>query len=683
MVQPVTSRALFVTLVAAIALNTMTSVARADEPLDILFIGNSFTNGSLVPGVRDLVISAGLPTPNCVNAAVNSQTLEWHRTNAATLAYVDQGGWDYVVLQEYSTRPTDSTTATNANPARFEQDATWFYDRVKLTSPNAKIVLFETWARHENNTMYPSQYANRDEMQQQLNYWYHHAAFSYIPANATSAVKTDVVLAPAGEVWHADYHGLNYNLHGGDLYHQNATGEHVNALTIFGAICRRQVTSLPGGGAAMEDYLRGLVDQTNALYFGGGGEYNYRPGVTAGTDLSIALPNHQATLQGQVNDDGLPDPPAAVSVTWSQHAGPDTVTFANANALNTTATFPVAGLYVLRLTADDGELTAFDDVTVTVNPQGAIPIVNYSFEDPVQTDGGFTNKQATGWTDEAGGTNAWGAKNPGASEMTGAAGVNNLAFPGDGPQYLYMNSGRISQVLPATLQASTTYTLTVAVARRLESVREDATYFLRLYAGTTLLGEFNGNTNLLTAGTLADKTVTYHVDATHAALGQPLKIVLGTSDPHVSRRLGLDNVRLYAVADYVPPTVLLGDFTGDGAVTHGDYTVWADHFGQSIAAVQAEHPGWFPAGSYLEGSATVTHGLYTTWADHFGDTLEPPLTVGQQSVPAVVDASAAGDEPASPAALRQQRQADRKAARQARALAHWAARENARQRASR
>ena len=64
---------------------------------------------------------------------------------------------------------------------------------------------------------------------------------------------------------------------------------------------------------------------------------------------------------------------------------------------------------------------------------------------------------------------------------------------------------------------------------------------------------------------------------------------------------------------------ILGDFNCDGAVTHGDYTIWADSFGRSIASVQAEHPGWFPSGSYPPGATTVTQGLYTTWADHFGD----------------------------------------------------------------
>ncbi len=45
------------------------------------------------------------------------------------------------------------------------------------------------------------------------------------------------------------------------------------------------------------------------------------------------------------------------------------MTFANANALSTTASFSTNGAYVLRLTAGDGPLSASDDMTVTVNGQ--------------------------------------------------------------------------------------------------------------------------------------------------------------------------------------------------------------------------------------------------------------------------------------------------------------------------
>jgi parallel beta-helix repeat protein len=93
---------------------------------------------------------------------------------------------------------------------------------------------------------------------------------------------------------------------------------------------------------------------------------NNPPLAGAGVDQTITLPA-TASLSGSASDDGLPNPPATLTKTWSKVSGPGTVTFGNANALSTNATFSVAGVYVLRLTASDSVLQATDDVTVTVN----------------------------------------------------------------------------------------------------------------------------------------------------------------------------------------------------------------------------------------------------------------------------------------------------------------------------
>ncbi|MGH7453288.1 MAG: PKD domain-containing protein, partial [bacterium] len=94
--------------------------------------------------------------------------------------------------------------------------------------------------------------------------------------------------------------------------------------------------------------------------------YNMPPCVNAGPDQTIALPS-VVTLQGSATDDGDPNPPGALTVTWNKKSGPDAVTFGNANALTTTAHFNVSGTYVLRLTANDGALQNSDELTIIVS----------------------------------------------------------------------------------------------------------------------------------------------------------------------------------------------------------------------------------------------------------------------------------------------------------------------------
>jgi hypothetical protein len=121
----------------------------------------------------------------------------------------------------------------------------------------------------------------------------------------------------------------------------------------------------------------GSYDDHDDLVFAlaGGPPVNAPPVVNAGPDQTITLPA-TASLSGTATDDGLPNPPGALTTSWSVVSGPGTVTFSAPSALATTATFSAAGSYVLRLTANDSALTASDDIAVTVLAMNQPPVVN-------------------------------------------------------------------------------------------------------------------------------------------------------------------------------------------------------------------------------------------------------------------------------------------------------------------
>ena len=91
---------------------------------------------------------------------------------------------------------------------------------------------------------------------------------------------------------------------------------------------------------------------------------NTAPSVYAGADQTIILAS-QAVLDSTVTDDGLPS--AVLTYAWTKVSGPGTVSFGNANLVDTTAIFSAAGSYVIRLTASDGTLSSFDELTIIVN----------------------------------------------------------------------------------------------------------------------------------------------------------------------------------------------------------------------------------------------------------------------------------------------------------------------------
>jgi hypothetical protein len=119
---------------------------------------------------------------------------------------------------------------------------------------------------------------------------------------------------------------------------------------------------------------------------------NKPPTLTLGPVSAISL-GSPGTLTASATDDGLPKPyrrapsnpdrdaqprrPRGVQIKWILYRGPGKVTFTpSASAivhgepvtLTSKVSFSVPGTYVLRATANDGQLFTTRDVTVTVSP---------------------------------------------------------------------------------------------------------------------------------------------------------------------------------------------------------------------------------------------------------------------------------------------------------------------------
>ena len=118
---------------------------------------------------------------------------------------------------------------------------------------------------------------------------------------------------------------------------------------------------------------------------------NQRPAVEAGAAQTVLTPA-AATLSATVSDDVLPEG-HTLALSWTKVSGPGAVSFADASAASTTATFDAVGTYVLRLTASDSQLSGSDDVTVNVikNPPPVITAV----VTPAPNAAGWNNSDVT------------------------------------------------------------------------------------------------------------------------------------------------------------------------------------------------------------------------------------------------------------------------------------------------
>ena len=151
---------------------------------------------------------------------------------------------------------------------------------------------------------------------------------------------------------------------------------------LYGIIRNPQgLVTIPGNGR-----IRGTVTCDQLLIDGNGvlqitendvapPPINRPPAVDAGPDQIITLPTDSVSLNGTVNDDGLPLT-GTLTTTWKKISGPGPVTFADPGNPVTSATFLEPGFYVLRLTANDSLLTVFDEMQVEVVPRNQPPEVD-------------------------------------------------------------------------------------------------------------------------------------------------------------------------------------------------------------------------------------------------------------------------------------------------------------------
>ncbi|MBF9238499.1 T9SS type A sorting domain-containing protein [Hymenobacter sp. BT683] len=244
--------------------------ATASAQTRVLFVGNSFTHGQYAPALNYNAaaitdVNFGLPATNprahdpgmpaafggvpgifkkfTTQAglnydvhieAVSGKSLEFHNTNA--LSVIAQPGWDKVVLQEQSTRPTP--TARGGNRALFYTYSTLLEQAIHGASPAAQVYLHGTWARPDFTYPAGSRYAGLpiDSMAQDLHN-------SYYQAFATNGRFAAV--APVGDAWlRAITAGVavrnpytpdasKINLWASDQVHASKWGSYLSALVLF------------------------------------------------------------------------------------------------------------------------------------------------------------------------------------------------------------------------------------------------------------------------------------------------------------------------------------------------------------------------------------------------------------------------------------------------------------------
>jgi hypothetical protein len=134
------------------------------------------------------------------------------------------------------------------------------------------------------------------------------------------------------------------------------------------------------GGALVNVLPDECRDETVLRFEVGGLPGNAAPAVFAGADRHLDWPEQVLSLIGAVSDDGQPN--AVPTLAWTKASGPGTVIFGAAAAAETSATFSAPGTYVLRLSANDGDMNVCDELLVLVRyPDTPRLLAHWDFEE--------------------------------------------------------------------------------------------------------------------------------------------------------------------------------------------------------------------------------------------------------------------------------------------------------------
>ncbi len=209
--------------------------------LKILFIGNSYTYGNDLPELLAQLLTGKGMKVQYESVTVGGATLEKHWLDGKAKEAIHKQQWDYVVLQEQSTRPFSNRDA-------FFQYAKLFSEEIKASK--ARPLFYMTWAAK----------ASPDEQPKLAE-----------PYRAI-AKETGSLVAPVGEAWkQAVLVGMD--LYVADGRHPNLLGSYLAGCVMYQTLTGKSALELPrqlhkdgqphpGLSEAQAETLQRMADET-------------------------------------------------------------------------------------------------------------------------------------------------------------------------------------------------------------------------------------------------------------------------------------------------------------------------------------------------------------------------------------------------------------------------------------
>lgn len=206
--------------------------ANANDTIKVLWVGNSYTFYNDLPDLTaDIAKENGVIMEN-TKVLKGGEKLSGHLQNPVLHEELKKGGWDYIILQEFSSGPAASTKSVAQNIYPYAEAI----DSIAHTySPDAKTILYMTWG-HKNGNVRQDAYPLDDDyenMQERIKTTYIDLAYDL-----------DAWCAPVGIAWQnvrSKYPEIE--LYVPDDFHPSLAGSWLAANALFSTIYQKPFSS--------------------------------------------------------------------------------------------------------------------------------------------------------------------------------------------------------------------------------------------------------------------------------------------------------------------------------------------------------------------------------------------------------------------------------------------------------
>lgn len=267
-------------------------MVNAQEQPNVLFIGNSYTDVNNLPGLIDSVAASAGHKYTYRSNTPGGCTFQQHCQNES-MQLINQGGWDYVVLQEQSQLPSFPQSQVENQCFPFA----WELSRA-IKNAGGRPMFYMTWGRKDGdpqNAQYFPPLGTYEGMDSLL-----YERYMYM------ATTNEASVCPVGRVWR--YIRENHSeieLYASDGSHPSMAGSYAAACAFFAMIFNDDPLNITFTGNVEPEHARTIRQVAHDIVYNNYGMWydpaNYDPnggeGIADVDEVLISVyPNPTAGL---------------------------------------------------------------------------------------------------------------------------------------------------------------------------------------------------------------------------------------------------------------------------------------------------------------------------------------------------------------------------------------------------